>query len=177
MWRKRPRRPRGRRITSDRDIDTLVKPDKEKPVLLADVMKATLAKRYKAKHRAVFFEIGVVSGGKLRADVLALAMNGHIVIVEVKSSVADFRTDKKMEGYLPYCNQFYLAVTKPVYEKIKDRFTIEGAGVFILSEDGRSILKVKAAKNYEVDQEVSYNLAIRAAFRNSDTNNRKNVRA
>ena len=111
MWGKRTRRPKGRRQTTDRDIAKLVKPDQ--PVLIADVIKATIAKRYKAKHRAVFFEIGVVSGGKLRADVLALAMNGHVVIVEVKSSVADFRTDKKMEGYLPYCNQFYLAVTKP----------------------------------------------------------------
>jgi hypothetical protein len=125
----------------------------------------------------VYFELGVERGGRLRADVLALAMNGHVVIIEVKSSVSDFRTDKKMEGYLPYCNQFYLAVTKSVYEKIKDDFDIEGAGVFILSDDGRTILKVKPATNYEVDTEVSYNLAIRAAFRNSDTNNRKNVRA
>lgn len=143
---------------------------------IANNIKKTVAKRFKKKKRAVYFELGVARGGKLRADVLALAMNGHIVIVEVKSSVSDFRTDKKMAGYLPYCNQFYLAVTSKVYAKIKDEI-IDGAGVLILSADGGYIGKVKRAKNREVDTEVSYNLAIRAAFRNSDTNNRKNVRA
>lgn len=143
---------------------------------IANNIKKTVAKRFKKKKRAVYFELGVARGGKLRADVLALAMNGHIVIVEVKSSVSDFRTDKKMAGYLPYCNQFYLAVTAKVYAKIKDEI-IDGAGVLILSADGGYIGKVKRAKNREVDTEVSYNLAIRAAFRNSDTNNRKNVRA
>ena len=63
-----------------------------------------------------------------------------------------------------------------MYAKIKDEI-IDGAGVLILSADGGYIGKVKRAKNREVDTEVSYNLAIRAAFRNSDTNNRKNVRA
>lgn len=143
---------------------------------IANNIKKTVARRFKKKKRAVFFELGVNKGGKLRADVLALAMNGHVVIVEVKSSVSDFRTDKKMKGYLPYCQQFYLAVTAKVYAKIKDEI-IEGAGVLILSADGTHINKVTRAKNRKLDPDISYNLAIRAAFRNSDTNNRKNVRA
>lgn len=143
---------------------------------IANNIKKTVAKRFKKKMRAVFFEMGVNKGGKLRADVLALAMNGHIVIVEVKSSVSDFRTDKKMSGYLPYCQQFYLAVTAKVYAKIKDEI-IDGAGVMILSADGTHVNKVTRAKNRKLDPDISYNLAIRAAFRNSDTNNRKNVRA
>lgn len=146
-------------------------------VLLADTIKKTVAKRFKKMRRAVYFEIGLNRRGKLRADVFVLAMTGHIVIVEVKSSVTDFRADTKMEGYLEFCNQFYLAMPKPVYERVKAKITIEGAGVFILSEDGTKIVKTLPAKNYQVEQDVSYNLAIRAAFRNSDTNNRKNVRA
>jgi hypothetical protein len=143
---------------------------------IADRIKRTVAKRFKRKRRAVYFEMGVNRGGRLRADVLALAMNGHLVIVEVKSSVADFRADKKMAGYLPFCNQFYLATTRKVYKKIKDDI-IDQAGVFIISDDGLSITKVMRARNRKLDQDISYNLAIRAAFRNSDTNNRKNVRA
>lgn len=148
--------------------------------LTADVIKATLAKRFKKKRRAVYFELGVNKKGRLRADLLALAMNGHIVIVEIKSSVADFMTDfrkQKMHGYVEYCNQFYLALPHRVWLKVEDRFDIKGAGVFIMSDCGTKVLKVKPAKNYALDQEKSTNLAIRAAFRNSDTNNRKNVRA
>lgn len=145
--------------------------------LLSDVIKRAIAKRFKKKRRAVYYELGLNAGGRLRADVLALAMNGHVVIVEVKSSVADFRTDKKMAGYLDYCNQFYLAMPKPVYLKVKDKIDIPRAGVFIMSEDGAKIIKVLRSKNCELDDEIVHSLAIRAAFRNSDTNNRKNVRA
>lgn len=45
-----------------------------------------------------------------RADVCALGQKGMIVIVEIKSSVADFRSDQKWPDYLPYCDKFYFAV-------------------------------------------------------------------
>jgi len=45
-----------------------------------------------------------------RADVLAVAANGDIIIVEVKSSIVDFRTDQKWPEYLPFCDAFYFAV-------------------------------------------------------------------
>jgi len=103
-------------------------------------------------------------------------MNGYTVIVEVKSSVADFRADKKMAGYEEFCNQFYLATTAKVYAKVKDDI-LPGMGAFIMSEDGRTIMKVKAAKRFELDPEVVLNLAIRCAFRDSDTSTRKNKNA
>lgn len=143
---------------------------------IADSIKLRVAQYFKRKRRAVFFEMGLLRGGKLRADVLVLAMNGHTVVVEVKSSVADFRTDKKMHLYLDYCNQFYLAIPKSVYDKVKDSYAIEGGGVFIMSEDGKHITEVRRARNYDIEPSVATNLAIRAAFRNSDFNTRKNVR-
>ena len=45
-----------------------------------------------------------------RADVMAIGGGGEITIVEIKSSVADFRSDGKWEDYLPYCDQFLFAV-------------------------------------------------------------------
>lgn len=45
-----------------------------------------------------------------RADVMALDRDGAITILEVKSSVEDFRTDAKWEEYLPFCDRFYFAV-------------------------------------------------------------------
>lgn len=45
-----------------------------------------------------------------RADVLALDRDGLITIVEVKSSLADFRADAKWGEYLDFCDLFFFAV-------------------------------------------------------------------
>lgn len=45
-----------------------------------------------------------------RADVLAMDEAGTVVIVEVKSGVADFRSDQKWPEYRDWCDAFYFAV-------------------------------------------------------------------
>ena len=45
-----------------------------------------------------------------RADVMALGPKGEIAICEVKSSIEDYRCDRKWGDYLPYCDAFYFAV-------------------------------------------------------------------
>lgn len=45
-----------------------------------------------------------------RADLMGLDRKGRIFIVEVKSSLEDFRTDGKWGEYLPYCDLFAFAV-------------------------------------------------------------------
>ena len=45
-----------------------------------------------------------------RVDVMAIDRNGEFVIVEVKSTVADFRGDRKWHEYLAFCERFYFAV-------------------------------------------------------------------
>jgi hypothetical protein len=45
-----------------------------------------------------------------RADVVVLANDGTIAIIEVKSSVEDFRVDGKWQDYLAWCDRFYFAV-------------------------------------------------------------------
>lgn len=45
-----------------------------------------------------------------RADVLAMDGAGTVVIVEVKSCVADFRSDQKWPEYRDWCDAFYFAV-------------------------------------------------------------------
>lgn len=44
-----------------------------------------------------------------RADLVALGRRGEIWIVEIKSSVEDFRTDLKWPEYRPFCDRFYFA--------------------------------------------------------------------
>lgn len=46
-----------------------------------------------------------------RADLVALAPDGALRIVEVKSSRADFHADRKWSDYLAYCDRFYFAAS------------------------------------------------------------------
>ena len=45
-----------------------------------------------------------------RADILALGRTGDLVIVEIKSSVADFRADRKWNTYRDFSDRLYFAV-------------------------------------------------------------------
>jgi hypothetical protein len=47
-----------------------------------------------------------------RADILALGRGGELIIVEIKSSVADFRADRKWAGYRDFADRFYFAVAR-----------------------------------------------------------------
>jgi hypothetical protein len=45
-----------------------------------------------------------------RADILALGRRGDLVIIEIKSSVADFRADRKWVHYRDFADRLYFAV-------------------------------------------------------------------
>ena len=45
-----------------------------------------------------------------RADILALGKSGDLLIVEIKSSVADFRADRKWAAYREFADRLYFAV-------------------------------------------------------------------
>jgi hypothetical protein len=47
---------------------------------------------------------------KRRVDVIGLNKAGQFIIIEIKSSVADFRSDDKWQEYLPFSDQMYFAV-------------------------------------------------------------------
>ena len=57
---------------------------------------------------ATLLEFPLVSGQ--RADILALGRTGDLVIVEIKSSLADFRADRKWSGYREFADRLYFAV-------------------------------------------------------------------
>lgn len=66
--------------------------------------------------RRYFASLGAVSLCELtlatwrRADVMALTPDGRLTIVEVKSSLADFRADTKWRAYREWCDSFAFAV-------------------------------------------------------------------
>jgi hypothetical protein len=46
-----------------------------------------------------------------RADVVAINDDGEVLIVEIKSSVADFRADRKWRDYAACCDRLYFAIS------------------------------------------------------------------
>ena len=53
-------------------------------------------------------EVTLASGR--RVDIMAIDRAGEILVVEIKSGLADFRADRKWEAYLAYCDAFAFAV-------------------------------------------------------------------
>mgnify|MGYP001800706352 CR=1 FL=1 len=72
-----------------------------------------------------------------RADVVAIGPSGDISIVEIKSSVADFRSDQKWPEYRPFCDRFYFAVAEDFPHNL-----IPGeAGLIIADAYGGAVLR------------------------------------
>jgi len=61
---------------------------------------------------SVVSELGLPSGR--RADLVGLAAGGEIWIVEIKSSVADFRADQKWQDYRLHCDRLFFATSLEV---------------------------------------------------------------
>lgn len=113
-------------------------------------------------------EIGVCPRGRLRADILAVTTKASLTVIEVKSCISDFRTDKKWHKYLTYCNKFYFAVDANFWSVHKseliDLAKPEGAGILRVANDG-SCSVVCNASTREVSNETLASLLIRMAWR------------
>ena len=72
-----------------------------------------------------------------RADVMGLGRGGELVIVEVKSSVPDFRSDEKWPEYRDYCDRFYFAVA----EDFPRALIPEDCGLIVADAFGGAILR------------------------------------
>lgn len=67
-----------------------------------------VSRHFRALNRATITEVPLADGR--RCDLIALDEKGGIIIVEIKSSVADFRSDRKWPDYRAWCDRFYFAV-------------------------------------------------------------------
>ena len=70
-----------------------------------------------------------------RADLVGLGGDGEIVIVEIKSSVADFRADRKWLDYRRHCDRLFFATSLAVPREI---FPTD-AGVIVADAYGAAI--------------------------------------
>jgi len=83
---------------------------RQSPTALA-IARGT-ARHFHALGYCVVSELPLPSGR--RADLVALGSNGEIVIVEIKSSIADFRADQKWMDYRLHCDRLFFATVVDV---------------------------------------------------------------
>lgn len=83
---------------------------------------------------SVVGELPLASGR--RADLVALGGDGEVWIIEIKSSVADFRADQKWSDYRLHCDRLFFATAPEVPRQI---FPLE-AGVIVADAFGASIM-------------------------------------
>jgi hypothetical protein len=76
-----------------------------------------------------------------RADVIGMNKAGEVVIVEIKTSEADFRADRKWPEYLGFCDSFYFAVP----EGFPTRILPESCGLILADAYGGVFLRTAPA--------------------------------
>jgi hypothetical protein len=83
---------------------------------------------------APLLEVGLPNGR--RADVMALGPKGEIAIAEVKSSLEDYRVDRKWHEYADYCDQLFFAVSPEFPREI----LAEGPGLIVADAFGGAVV-------------------------------------
>ena len=80
-------------------------------------------------------------GNGRRADLIGLDERGRIAIVEVKSSLADYRADGKWMDYLPYCDLFFFAVAEdfPLVVLDEPGVAVDRIGIMVVDGHGGAI--------------------------------------
>jgi|SRR5579862_983256 len=76
-----------------------------------------------------------------RADIFALGKSGDLIIVEIKSSVADFRADRKWTSYKDYADRLYFAVPN----EFPSLLIPEDCGLIVADGFGAAVLRHGAA--------------------------------
>ena len=90
-------------------------PDRRQSQTALAVARGT-ARLLHAHGYSVVSELPLTSGR--RADLVALDAGGAIWIVEIKSSVADFRADQKWMDYRAHCDRLFFATALEVPQEI-----------------------------------------------------------
>ena len=86
-----------------------------------------------------FSEVPLANGR--RADVMGLGPKGEIWIVEIKSSLIDFRVDAKWPDYKDFCDRFFFA--KP--PELDAAIFPESEGLIVADGHGGEILRNAAS--------------------------------
>ena len=123
----------------------------------ADALKRAAVMHWVKLRYGVFLELGLNRKARLRADIVCVNYRRHVIVVEVKSSLADFNADTKWTGYLNHCDQYYWLVPQPLWDSGKLPKPSRGAGVMVLdSTTGHLRCVVKARVQKFMDEDERY---------------------
>jgi len=85
---------------------------------------------------SVLYEMPLASGR--RADLVALSASGDVWIVEIKSSIEDFRVDRKWPDYRLHCDRLFFAshagVPAEIFPPDAGLIVADGYGAAVLRE-------------------------------------------
>jgi hypothetical protein len=94
-----------------RPLPLTVPPDRRQSETALAVARGT-ARLLHSLGYCVVSELALASGR--RADLVALGGDGEIWIIEIKSSIEDFRADQKWTDYRLHCDRLFFATTLAV---------------------------------------------------------------
>ncbi|WP_169566622.1 MmcB family DNA repair protein [Sneathiella limimaris] len=92
-----------------------------------------------------------------RVDVMGINDKGHILIAEVKSGAADFRSDSKWMEYLDFCDGYYFAVD----ETFPTDLLPEDQGLIIADEFHGEI--IRPSQDFKLNASRRRNVTLRFA--------------
>lgn len=102
---------------------------------------------------AVLPELALSSGR--RADLVALSEKGELWIIEIKSSIEDFKVDKKWPDYRLHCDRLFFATHKDVPQDIFPEecglFLSDGYGAHMIREAPEHRLPPATRKSVTLD--------------------------
>src|SRR5919112_6675362 len=95
-------------MTGDASSAAASEPGRAAATLLARLLARGTCRALAQLGYANLLEMPLADGG--RADILALGRSGALIVIEIKTSVADFRADRKWGRYRDFADRFYFAV-------------------------------------------------------------------
>lgn len=103
--------------------------------------KALLVRRGMLEHLAEMRHVALaeltLNSGR-RADLITLSDKGEIWIIEIKSSIEDFRVDRKWPQYRDFCDRLFFAthteVPADIFPQEAGLFISDGYGAHMLRE-------------------------------------------
>lgn len=122
-------------------------------------------------------EFGIERWGRKRLDAVCMDFKCNFVGIEIKSCIADYRTDKKWRDYVKHVNSMYFCFPPSVIEsrlfpEIKAEIKAEGVGILCLT-DGK-IRVLQNAKKREIPEHEKHTMLVKMAWRTGD--NRRTVK-
>lgn len=135
----------------------------------ADALTRMVVMHWVKRGAACFVQQGVNRWGKLRADVVAMWLNGDVTITEVKSCRADFMSDIKWPQYQAYCDRMYFAFPRDLGVDVP-----KGVGVLLPNNKGH-LRAAQGATESRMQASIRKDLIVRLAWR-SGTFSKRNTR-